>query len=139
MLSKPSHGWTTLTIGDITISGISYICDPHFALCEAFQSYLKPGWDSSGIVRFDLEGSTAIIVLTCFGATVIADAQPTKTCELSRSDMKAYASELADDLERDFDAWIREWGYPDSDEERAEMERDLRESIEDLRRAIIKA
>lgn len=131
MLMTPKHGWTALEMGDIHVPAISYICDPHLDLCEAFSEYLEPYTNAIGSAQFDHEGTFTIVVISIIGVSVI-DGVADRTYDISHEEIKHYAQELVNDLERDFDVWIDEWHAPDPDE-REECADALRKSIDQLK------
>ena len=99
MLSKPSHGWTEITVGNFTGYG-SYIQDIPVLLMEALSRVLAYGITSS--IDIDEEG-------TIFSITFAPD-----SVTLSRESESAFfplsarhlAGELLADLRRDWDDWL---------------------------------
>lgn len=135
MLAKPIHGWTNLTIGDIVIPSISYVCSPQHDLCDAFAEYFSPAVDAVGTACLEHEGSTTIIVLSLLGISILQTDGPARTYDVSHEQMVKYAHELVSDVERDFDVWIDEWEYPEKDE-REEHASALRDTIANLKSKI---
>ena len=134
MIDTPSYGWTNVHIKDSFINGISYICEPHLLLCEAFTRYLNGSIFDAGIAQFDLEGDYAVVLLSACGVTVIHNGDSV-TYEVPEREIIGMADELASDIEKDFDLWI-EWNCPCDDEERNAEISAISEYLVDLKCAI---
>lgn len=99
MLSKPSHGWTEITVGSFTGYG-SYIQDVPVLLTEALSRVLAYGITSS--IDIDEEG-------TIFSITFAPDSVTlTRGKEQSLFPFSAHhlANELIGDLRRDWEDWL---------------------------------
>lgn len=136
MFDISNSGWCDFHFGNISVSGISYICDPHFDLLEAISLLLAEGTPST--VTFDFEGSEAVMLVSNYGLTYIDHGGCVHEPFDERGDaLLAFATQLADEIEQDIDKWALAWeGYMHEESEMQEYKEDLSDAVEGLRDAI---
>jgi hypothetical protein len=109
MLSKPSGGWTDISICDFK-NRASYLTDVPFELADAF-IHAKKSYQPA-CVRFDAEGWDYILIADCNEAHIIfRDECPViLNYDVTRNIL---ANELIDDLENYSHDWIEWESYHD--------------------------
>lgn len=136
MLSNPKHGWCNVEIGDF-VGTASYLNDVPFNCLNSFITYFTKGnYINCIAVSFDEEGTEFTIVSSYDGTYIIIERGSEPTLKhYYNIDIKLLANELIEDLERDFDAWVRWECFDDYEPEKSRVE-ELRSKIEELRQLI---
>lgn len=130
MLSNPEHGWCNIKIGDF--EGVaSYLTDVPFNCLAAFIQYFDRSSNlNSASVYFDEEGTEFYTVFDYYSTYIIIEREEKPELKyLDDVGIKQLANELIEDLERDFDCWVKWECYDDPEEGREDK---LRLGIEKL-------
>ena len=118
MLSKPIHGWSTITVGNYKKSG-SYLTDIPMDCLNAFISSLK--YNIPAAIYFDEEGTEFNLVSFHDDTYIIEEKDEPKLIKVDISFNKL-AEELIDDIESNIGEWINWMDYSPIDEESREKE-----------------
>lgn len=127
MLSKPIHGWTTITIDKFTGQG-SYLTDVPMDCLNAFISSLK--YNIPAAVYFDEEGSEFNLVSFHFDTYIIEEKEETKLTKLDIS-FDELASQLIKDIELNISDWVNWMDYKPIDDKSREKE--LKHKVTELK------
>lgn len=123
MLSKPYHGWTTISVGNIILGPASYIQDVPIDCLDIFLSYFSPENKLGFNFSFDAEGySFGLIEFDSYlfsanenpesGSLDLKEIRGScfdeKTNDLAEGILVRLANELVDDINNYMDEWV-EW------------------------------
>lgn len=113
MLSKPSCGWTRISLGDFEDQA-SYLTDVPLDTLDSFISYFRD-YKRVGIFC-DAEGCDYIIVPDFCETYIIHNADESKLFVVDRN-IYDIAREVIEDIERDIDGWAWWDVYDEEDTE----------------------
>ena len=102
MLTKPQHGWSTITIGHWS-DRCSYLDDVPYLLTQAVDASCRTHMPQS--VEFDAEGHEYIIVIGDYHTHIIVsndDAHSYYTVDVSNKEL---CRQLIDDIRENIDGW----------------------------------
>lgn len=133
MLTKPSHGWTNIQIGNFS-ERASYLTDIPNDCLDAFIYALQSG--NPAVIFFDAEGWDFHLIASYYCSYIIVDKDEAKVYSFDRT-IKELAKELYEDINNNFDDWLN-WDLYDNVEEREQNERGLRKKLSDLNMEIFK-
>lgn len=122
MLSKPVHGWATITIGSWS-DRISYLDDAAFLLLDSMILSCKEHQPAS--VRFDAEGWDYIVIFDWLETHII---EQKNTNELISFNIHrdVLAKELVKDIQENIKDWAAFVDYGDmTEEDKADREKEL--------------
>lgn len=103
MITNNGHGWGTFKLGNFT-GRLSYIEDVPVDLLQAFIDWHDKG---SGCAWIDEEGTGFTLVLTQYSAYVIVERGGVELIDLSELKIEEIEKELIDDIESDFEGWVK--------------------------------
>ena len=103
MIKNDGHGWGTFKLGNFT-GRLSYMEDVPVDLLQAFIGWHDKG---SGCAWIDEEGTEFTLVLTPYSAYVIVERGGVELIDLSELKIEEIEKELIDDIESDFEGWVK--------------------------------
>ena len=103
MIKNDGHGWGTFKLGDFT-GRLSYMEDVPVDLLQAFIDWHHKG---SGCAWIDEEGTEFTLVLTPYSMYVIVERGGVELIDLSELKIEEIEKELIDDIESDFEGWVK--------------------------------
>lgn len=114
MLSKPKHGWTTVTVDGRTLGSASYCTDVPNDTLTAFIKYFKKGRPIN--IVYDGEGTEfGLVTFDDQLYAIYIDDNGLPTINEIDATVKDLALEVIDDIRSNPRAWA-EWNYiPDED------------------------
>jgi len=103
MITNDRHGWGTFKLGNFT-GRLSYIEDVPVDLLQLFIDWHDKG---SGCAWIDEEGTEFTLVLTPYSVYVIVERGGVELIDLSELKIEEIEKELIDDIESDFEGWVK--------------------------------
>ena len=103
MIRNNGNGWGTFKLGNFT-GRLSYIEDVPVDLLQAFIDWHDKG---SGCAWIDEEGTEFTLVLTPYSAYMIVERGGVELFDLSELKIEEIEKELIDDIESDFEGWVK--------------------------------
>lgn len=103
MITNNGNGWGTFKLGNFT-GRLSYIEDVPVDLLQSFIDWHDKG---SGCAWIDEEGTEFTLVLTPYSAYVIVERGGVELIDLSELKIEEIEKELIDDIENDFEGWVK--------------------------------
>lgn len=104
MISEPKCGWCNFKLDNFIGHPSGYMTDVVQDLLDAFINFYKNGTSAA---VFDEEGSYFTLLLTYNGIYIIEEKEKAELLDFSELDIDELASELINDIENDFDNWIK--------------------------------
>ena len=135
MLTNPEFGWVNVSIGDWS-DRASYLTDVPLDILDAFiESYRS---FQPATIMFDAEGWEYIIIADDIHTYVIDYLHPIdkypflKIFDIHKEDLMR---EFIDDIDRDYDAWVR-WVFTDDENDILKRKEELDKKLKTLRELI---
>lgn len=107
-ISKPKHGWSTLTIpceNETCNISLSYIQNIPFYFLDTFINYLNDvnNTDDTMILNIDEEGNTKKIIVDAYRTYIIDEAS--KHLYVSEMDFLQFMRECIEEFEKNIEKW----------------------------------
>ena len=104
MISEPKYGWCNFKLGSFIGHPSGYMTNVIQDLLDVFINFYKNG---ASVAVFDEEGSYFTLLLTYNGIYIIEEKEKSTLFDFSEFNINDLAQELINDIENDFDNWIK--------------------------------